>query len=260
MKLLDTHAHLGDGVFDDDRDAVLARARAAGVRAVVTVGETLADARKNLALLEIHPEMIRPTAGLYPTWLDGDQAKEVETLLRNERRRFVAIGEVGLDHWKVKDEAERGVQREIFTRFVDLSIELDLPLNIHSRSAGRDVIAVLLDRGAKRAQLHAFDGRASTAEPAVEAGFFFSIPPSVVRSRQKQKLVRRLPLSSLLLETDSPVLGAERGERNEPANVRIALSTVAEIKGIAEEELAETVWENTARLYGDLDDWPPTRS
>ena len=260
MKLLDTHAHLGDSVFDDDRGAVLERARDAGVRAVITVGETLEDARKNLALLDMHPEMIRPTAGLYPTRLDLHEAGEIEKLLRNERQRLVAIGEVGLDHWKVKDEADREMQREIFTKFVDLSLELNLPLNVHSRSAGRDTIAVLLERGAKRVQLHAFDGKASTAQPAVEAGFFFSVPPSVVRSRQKQKLVKRLPLSRLLLETDSPVLGAEAGERNEPARVRVALSTVAEIQGISEEELAETVWENTLRLYGDLTDWPPSRS
>jgi TatD DNase family protein len=160
---------------------------------------------------------------------------------------------VGLDHWKVKEETDREIQREIFARFIDLSLELDLPLNIHSRSAGRDAIALLLERGAKRVQLHAFDGKASTAEPAVEAGFFFSIPPSIVRSRQKQKLVRRLPTRCLLLETDSPVLGPEPGERNEPANVRVALQAVAEIKGIAEEALAETVWENSCRLFGDVE-------
>jgi TatD DNase family protein len=88
--------------------------------------------------------------------------------------------------------------------------------------------------------------------PAVEAGYFFSIPPSIVRSRQKQKLVRQLPLSCLLLETDSPVLAPVAGERNEPANVIVSLEAVAEIKGIPTERLAELVAENTKRLYGDL--------
>jgi TatD DNase family protein len=252
MRIVDTHAHLGAEAFDADRDTVLERAREAGVSAIVAVGETLGDARRNLELLDQYPDLVRPTAGLYPTHLDTDQAEALEALVRAERERLVAIGEVGLDHWKVKEETDREIQREIFARFIDLSLELDLPLNVHSRSAGRDAIALLLDRGAKRVQLHAFDGKASTAEPAVEAGFFFSIPPSIIRSRQKQKLVRRLPPRCLLLETDSPVLSPEPGERNEPANVRVALRAVAEIKEIAEDELAEIAWENARCLFGDV--------
>ena len=81
-------------------------------------------------------------------------------------------------------------------------------------------------------QLHAFDGKASAALPAVEAGYFFSIPPSVVRSRQKQKLVKQLPLTCLLVETDSPVLGPEPGVRNEPANLPLAIRAIAEIKSL----------------------------
>ena len=249
--LIDTHAHLGDPVFDADRPAVLQRAREAGVGGIVTVGETLEDAERNLRLAEEHREIL-PAAGLYPTHLDLDQAERMETLIRESRERLVAIGEVGLDHWKVKEPSERELQTEIFTRFIRLSQEIDLPLNIHSRSAGRHVVALLLDEGARRVQLHAFDGRPASALPAVEAGYYFSIPPSVVRSRQKQKLVRRLPLSCLLLETDSPVLSATPGERNEPAEVLVSLRAIAELKELTEEQVAEAVAENTRRLYGDL--------
>jgi TatD DNase family protein len=98
--------------------------------------------------------------------------------------------------------------------------------------------------------MHAFDGKASTALPAVEAGYFFSVPASIVRSRQKQKLVRRLPLSCLLLETDSPVLAPVPGERNEPANVKLALNAVAEIKELSVSAVAEAVTRNARRLYG----------
>jgi TatD DNase family protein len=248
--LVDTHAHLGDPTFDGDRGEVLRRARDAGVTAVIAVGETLTDARRNLALAAEHPEM-RPAAGLYPTHLDEAKADALEALIREHRDRLVAIGEVGLDHWKVKEDADRATQRRIFGRFIDLAIELDLPLNVHSRSAGRHAIACLLERDARKVQLHAFDGKPSTALPAVEAGFFFSVPPSIVRSRQKRKLVGRLPLSCLLLETDSPVLGPVAGERNEPANVRVALEAVAEIKGLPAEEVEVAVSENTVRLYGD---------
>ncbi len=136
--------------------------------------------------------------------------------------------------------------------FIDLSLEIDLPLNVHSRSAGRHAVAMLLERNAHKVQLHAFDGKASAAMPAVESGCFFSIPPSVVRSRQKQKLVKQLPLSCLLIETDSPVLGPSPGDRNEPANAAVVIRAISEIKGIAEEEVIETVADNTHRLYGDL--------
>ena len=249
MRLVDTHAHLAEKVFDTDRAEVVARARQAGVEGVVSVGETVEDARRNLELAAEYPDFVQPAAGLFPTHLDLDHADRLIALIREQPGAWRAIGEVGLDYWKVKDEPEREIQREIFGRFVDLAIELDLPLNVHSRSAGRHAIAFLIDRGARRVHLHAFDGRAARAEAGVEAGFFFSVPPSVVRSVQKQKLVRRLPLSCLLAETDSPVLGADPGERNEPANAVLAVKAIAELKGLEIEEVAEVLWNNTQRLY-----------
>lgn len=248
---VDTHTHLGDAAFDEDRVEVLERARRTGVRAIVVVGESLADAERNLALAGAHPELLRPAAGLFPTRLDRAEGERLEALLRRHADRWIAVGEVGLDHWKVQDAGERELQRELFGRFIALAGELDLPLNVHSRSAGRPTIELLLDLGARRVQLHAFDGRAAKAEPAVEAGYFFSVPPSIVRSKQKQKLVRRLPLSCLLLETDSPVLGAEPGERNEPANVTVSARAIAELKGMAIEEVYEVTTENARRLYGE---------
>ena len=100
----------------------------------------------------------------------------MQTLIREHRDELVAIGEVGLDHWKVQQPAEPEPQRDIFRGFVRLAAELGLPLNIHSRSAGRHVIALLLEEQASRVQLHAFDGKPSRAQAAVEAGYYFSIP------------------------------------------------------------------------------------
>lgn len=249
--IVDTHAHLSDSVFDDDRLEVIKRARAVGVSSVVTVSEDMSDARRNLDLAKIHPEL-RPAAGLYPTNLDLNEADQMIAFIRRECPNLIGIGEVGLDHWVVKSEEDQEIQREIYARFVDLSLELDLPLNVHSRSAGRHAVALLLRRGAKKVQLHAFDGKASAALPAVEAGYFFSIPPSIVRSRQKQKLVKQLPLTSILLETDSPVLGPTAQERNEPANILVALEAIAEIKGVNKEAALQAIRANVRRLYGDV--------
>ena len=251
LSLVDTHAHLCSPDFARDLEDVLARARSAAVRAVIAVGETLADAARNLDLSEHYP-MIRPAAGLYPTVLDRQQAEALHGFVRRYRSRLAAIGEVGLDHWAVKEERDRELQREIFKGFIGLAREMDLPLNVHSRSAGRPAIGLLLESGAARVQLHAFDGRASTAGPAVEAGYYFSIPPSVVRSRQKQKLVKQLPLSCLLVETDSPVLGPQPDVRNEPANLPLALQAIAEIKSLPEQAVVEALATNTTRLYGHL--------
>jgi TatD DNase family protein len=247
--LTDTHCHICAAEFDADREAVLARSAAAGIRAIIAVGEDLADAEKNLALARKFP-ILRLAAGLYPTHLNMTAADQIVAFIRTHRKAMAAIGEVGLDFWVVKTAAEREVQKTIFAGFIDLSRELDLPLNVHSRSAGRHAVDLLIRHGAKRVQLHAFDGKITAARPALEAGYFFSIPPSIVRSRQKQKLVRHLPLNCLLVETDSPVLGPEPAARNEPAHLGIAVRAIAELKELPEEEVMTAVVFNTRRLYG----------
>jgi len=250
MRLFDTHAHLCDAQFIEDLAEVLERAAGVGVRRIIAVGETLEDGRRNLELAAAFPDLVAPACGLFPTRLDHDEADQMLGFIRAHRDAWVAIGEVGLDYWMVKDEEAREVQREILRRFVEIALELDLPLNVHSRSAGHHTIDFLLGLGAQRVQMHAFDGKASRAMAGVEAGFYFSVPPSVVRSVQKQKLVRNLPLSCLLLETDSPVLGVDAGERNEPANLVASLEAVAELKGETVTRVAEAAYENTLRLYG----------
>jgi TatD DNase family protein len=246
--LVDTHAHLCDPIFDADLSQVLQKAETAGIMAVIAVGENMSDAAKNLELAARH-RIVHPAAGLYPTVLDLKLADQMCDWIRTHKDRLVAIGEVGLDYWVIKSEAEREMQREIFRGFVELGKELGLPLNVHSRSAGRHTVELLLEASASKVQMHAFDGKFGTAMPAIEAGYFFSIPPSIVRSEQKQKLVRNLPLSCLLVETDSPVLGPAQRERNEPANAVLALKAIAELKKVSEAEVIEAVTENTRKLY-----------
>jgi len=231
MLLFDAHAHLAAPEFAEDLAAVLARAEAAGVVGIVTVGETPAEAERILDLARRYP-LIKPAAGLYPTRLEPDAAAALAAVARRNADRLVALGEVGLDRWAVKTEAEWRAQEAILTECIALANALGLPLNVHSRSAGRHTIALLREQGARRVLLHAFDGKAAAAVEGAEAGYAFSIPPSVVRSPQKQKLVRRLQLECLLLETDSPVLGPDPATRNEPANVVVACRAVAELKGV----------------------------
>ncbi len=248
MVLVDAHAHMSDGAFATDLEAVLQAAAEVGVEGIVTVSENLEEAQRVLDLAERFPSL-KPCTGLYPDTLDLEVAEAMVTFIRAHRDRLVGIGEVGLDHWVVKEAKEWEIQEQTFAKFIALSKELDLPLNVHSRSAGRHTVRFLQEQGAQKVLLHAFDGKASAAMEGIEAGYYFSIPPSVVRSQQKQKLLRHLPLDRLLLETDSPVLGPDPAFRNEPKNVVISCQAIALAKDVSVEEVARVTSENARRLF-----------
>jgi TatD DNase family protein len=257
--MIDCHAHLSADLFDADRDDVRRRAQQAGVAAIVVVGEDLDDDRR---VERVCAEASGPGASLVPAFglhpdryaddrtpPSEDEIEATMAFIRERADRMAAIGEVGLDRWWVQDPERRKAQEALLERWVALSEELGLALNVHSRSAGRHAVDLLIRCGARRVLLHAFDGKASHAVRAAEAGYVLSIPASVVRSQQKQKLVRRVPVQSLALETDSPVLGPERGQRNEPANAGLARDFIAEAHGLSPERVEEITSENARRLF-----------
>jgi len=246
--LIDTHCHLHDERFDADRSEVLDRARSAGVVRIVVVGETYDE---NVRILEMTREdpLLLAAAGHYPSHLDLSMAERTVGFIRENRPHLAAIGEVGVDHRITEDRADHEIQDGILRRFAKLSAEVDLPLSVHSRSAGRHAIEVLRDTPAKKVVMHAFDGKFGSALAGLEAGYFFSVPPSVARSRQKQKLVKSLPLDRLLLESDAPVLGPDPRTRNEPCNCRISAEHIAALKEVPQEEVLEVTSENARALF-----------
>jgi TatD DNase family protein len=177
----------------------------------------------------------------------------VKDFIKVKRDRLIAIGEVGLDHYRERNHKKREGQEKSFQQMIELAKEIDLPLQVHSRSAGRKALETLTNMEARNVQMHAFDGKASLARVASkEHGYYFSIPTSVVRSAQKRKLVKAVDIERILVETDSPVLGPDRESRNEPMNVWVALREVASILKREEEELREILLENTLRLYSGI--------
>ncbi|XP_039737128.1 deoxyribonuclease TATDN3 isoform X4 [Pteropus medius] len=237
--------------------------------ALVVVAEHSGEFEKIIQLSERYNGFVLPCLGVHPiqglspedqrsvTLKDLDKALPI---IENYKDRLLAIGEVGLDfspRFAGTDE-QKEEQRQVLIRQVQLAKRLNLPLNVHSRSAGRPTINLLNEQGADKVLLHAFDGRPSVAMEGVKAGYFFSIPPSIIRSGQlslifkKQKLVKQLPLTSICLETDSPVLGPEKQVRNEPKNVSISAEYIAQVKGISVEEVIEVTTQNALKLFPKL--------
>ncbi len=250
--MIDVHSHIHDSSFDEDRAEVLDRASRAGVQWILAMGEGEEDNRRVLDVAAAHREVL-PCLGLHPDRAGEEDLEAVEAQIRAHAQDLAAVGEVGLDYWVARDaEADqRPIQQRVLRRMVALCRETGVPLSVHSRSAGHHTVSLLEEAGAPAGLvcLHAFDGSAKHAVRAAELGYLLSIPATVVRSPQKQKVVRRLPLESLMLETDSPVLAPEKGARNEPHNVLLAAQTIAEIKGVTTAEVARVTSENARRVF-----------
>ncbi|MEM3712606.1 MAG: TatD family hydrolase [Thermoproteota archaeon] len=246
---MDSHAHLSDSAFEKDLEQVVVRARENGLAAIVDSGLGREGALKSLSISGKFRDYVYSTIGIDYGAPFMDDLEEFKRLILDNRNSIIGIGEVGLDYYTVKKQDERVRLIDYFKEFIDLSKKLDLPLIVHSRSAGREAIELLIESGARKVLMHAFDGKASHAMKGVESGFFFSIPPSIVRSPQKQKLVSKLPIENILLESDSPVLGTDPLKRNEPANIVFSLREIARIKNIDPELVAEETTRNACRLF-----------
>lgn len=246
--MIDVHAHLTDPSFEDIGE-VVARAKGRGVQRVVVSVTRPSEMERALELLGLFPDFISIAAGFDPSIVDEEEYQAFLGVVSRMRPSLVAIGEVGLDHYRVTDHKERAVQESLFRASISLAKSLSLPLVIHSRSAGKRALEVLRSEGAARVLMHAFDGKAGDALAAAKDGYYFSIPTSIVYSQQKQKLARLLPLGSLMLETDSPVLAPVRGERNEPANLVLASEKIAEVKRVTAGEVASVTTETANRFF-----------
>mmetsp|Transcript_161350 Transcript_161350/g.309939 ORF Transcript_161350/g.309939 Transcript_161350/m.309939 type:complete len:389 (+) Transcript_161350:112-1278(+) len=263
---VDCHCHLTSGAFDADLDAVLARAERAGVCAMMACSASQADILQVIQLRQIYPERIHPCLGLHPLggYFDDALWEETQHLIANEHveRGITGIGEIGLDfsrpllrekaREKGTTEAEvRETQLKCFRAHLELAKKLDVPVNVHSRNAERETLEILI-QSQVHGVLHAYKGDVSLAVEAARTGrLYFSFPPSIVYKKEYQEAAQALPPHVLLLETDSPSLGATGPkERNEPAKIVLAAAKLAELKCMAVEKVAAITTRNAVRLFG----------
>lgn len=253
IEYFDSHCHLSDAAFRDDREAVLRRAHDAGVTRLVSIASNLSDARVALELATSLPG-VWATAGVHPHEVGTAAPGDIDEIrdLAAGRDEIVAIGETGLDYHY--DTAPRPVQRASFDAHLSLGAELGLPVVVHARDADDDIAAALLDLPAGSAGvLHCFTGGEKAFSAAMAANWYVSFSGiSSFKSFQPIDLLREVPADRLLIETDSPYLAPvpRRGRRNEPAYVVHVAEAVAGHLGTTPHEVAALTTENACRFYG----------
>lgn len=281
--LTDTHCHLDFNKFDDDRDAVLQRALEAGVERILIPALELESSKAVIRLANSHP-ILFAAVGFHPTDLDGWNENSIEHLRElihphphpspsGRGDKIVAIGEIGLDYYWVKEPEKQARQRLILKEQLQLAREAGLPVVIHMREAGDawfgqasvDLLEILTEwqsglaaeghpLAEKPGVLHSFNGNLETAQKAIEHHFYIGVtgPVTYKNAEEKRQIIRQLPLERLLIETDAPFLTPvpHRGKRNEPAFVAHIADTIAKIHMTTREQVAEITTANANRLFG----------
>ncbi|WP_370673832.1 TatD family hydrolase [Pleomorphomonas sp. PLEO] len=255
--IVDSHCHLDFPDFAGETDALIARAAAADVRLMVTIGTRVRDFSKVRAIAEAHPQ-VYCTVGTHPHEAEKEAEIAVAELVELAgHSKVIGIGEAGLDYFY--DSSPRDVQAEVFRRHIAAARITGLPICIHSRDADADMATILEEESAKGAfpiLLHCFSSGRELMERARALGAFFSFSGILTfkRSDDLRAIARDVPDDRLLVETDAPYLAPLpwRGKRNEPAYVAHTAKVLAEVKGVTPEEMAAATTANFARLFAKV--------
>jgi TatD DNase family protein len=257
VKLFDTHAHLDNEQFDDDRDGVIERAIAAGVQRMCVVGCTPESSLAGCELVARYPDNLRASVGIQPNYVAAAMPPWMDEIIElSKRPEVVAIGETGLDcYWQ---DSPLDLQRSYFDEHIQLSIDTGKPLIIHMRDSGEEIrqaLAPFASQGPLRGIMHSFTGDIALAEAFLEFGLHISFAGMLTykKSVELRHVAARIPENRLLIETDSPYLSPEphRAKRpNEPARLVHTAKCLAETRGVGPEHLAEITFENASRLFG----------
>lgn len=252
MQLFDTHAHLLDEKFDEDREALIAQMPKDGVVGVIEAG-CCVDISIRAAKLASEHDYIYAAVGVHPhdsEDVPDDYISVLEKLTEN--KKVIAIGEIGLDYYY--DNSPRDVQRKVFEAQIELAEKLDLPMVFHMRKSTGDMMGILEEHKGIRGVMHCFSGSVETAQRCIELGLNISFTGSVTfkNARKVVDAAAAVPIGRIMAETDCPYLSPEpkRGRRNDPRNVEHVLARLAEIKDVTFEQMCQINIENAKGLYG----------
>ncbi len=252
--LIDSHAHLDDEKFDEDREEIINSFKDNDLELVINVGADIESSKKAVMLAKEY-DTIYAAVGVHP-----HDAKDIDSntldILRelSKEEKVVAIGEIGLDYYY--DNSPRELQKQWFREQIKLAKQLDLPIIVHSRDASQDVFDIISEEseGRKlRGVIHCFSESLEMALEYIKLGFYISLggPVTFKNARVPKEVAKEVPLEKLLIETDSPYLTPQphRGKRNEPKNVRYVAETIANLKGISYEKVKNATNQNTKMLF-----------
>lgn len=251
--LFDTHTHLNDNAFEEDREEVIQRAQQEGVTLLVNVGYNRITIPQTLHLAETY-DFIYAAVGWHPHDAKDMTEADLEWIEElTSHPKVVAIGEMGLDYYW--DNSPRDIQHEVFRKQIRLAKRVKKPIIIHDRDAHRDVVDILKEEGAEEVGgvMHCFGGSAEIAKECLDLNFYISFggPLTFKNAKKPKEVAKEIPLERLLIETDSPYLTPHpfRGKRNESSYVKYVAESLAEIKGVSYDEICRVTMENGKRLF-----------
>ncbi|MBI2662587.1 TatD family hydrolase [Candidatus Woesearchaeota archaeon] len=265
MNLIDVHCHLNHAQFKEDLPEVIKRAQEVGIKVIIVSGVNTSANHEVLKLAEKYP-LIKASLGIYP--IDALGLSEGETglprqpepinleeefkFIEKNKDKIISIGEIGMDfHWASK-EATGEKQADNFRKIINFAKRINKPVVIHSRKAEAECIQILQEEISTQeipVIMHCFSGKKILINQAAALDHYFSIPPNIVKSDQFQTLVKIVPLTQLLTETDSPWLSPIKEQRNEPSFVIETIRKIAEIKQLTPEQVAVQIWENYQKAF-----------
>ncbi|WP_313346094.1 TatD family hydrolase [Sedimentibacter sp.] len=252
-KLIDSHAHLDDGRFDNDRTEIINKLKDNGIELFLNPGADLETSKKAVKLADEY-SFIYAAVGCHPhdsKYMNDDTMNVFRELSKNEN--VIGIGEIGLDYYY--DNSDRETQKIWFREQIRLANELDMPYIVHDRDAHEDLFKIMKEEAKSnmRGVLHCYSGSVEMAKEFIKLGFYISLagPVTFKKAKTPKMVAKEIPLDKLLIETDSPYLTPEpyRGKRNEPKFVRHVAEEIANIRNVSLDVIIESTNQNFKRLF-----------
>lgn len=257
MKLFDNHSHLNDEKFDEDRDEIIREIINTDTKNFITAGYSLEGSKKAVEISNKY-DFMYATCGISPNDIPQNEEElwkmldEIKNLIKNNNKKVVAVGEIGLDYYWNTDNKE--LQTKAFIEQIKLANELDLPIVIHTRDAIMDTLEILKENPVKnKGVFHCCPQNRELIKEGLKLGFYISFagPITFKSSKNADEMINLVPNDRILIETDSPYLAPEpvRGTRNTPINVKYVAQKIADAKGMTLEEIADITYENARRIF-----------